>query len=271
MNVSNRHVLITGATGGIGEAIAARLAARGALVHIVGRNRARLDALSEQLKLSQYGGSAICADITDADGREKIFQAFNQTGRRLDMLINCAGVGDFGRFQLQEEDLIKHLIDTNITATILLTHCLLPLLLRSERGEIVNIGSTFGSIGYPGFAVYSATKFALRGFSEALRRELADTRVKVLYIAPRATRTSLNGLPVCEMNRVLGVAMDEPETVAAAVMRLIEKSKQGAHFLGWPERLFVKINHMLPGLVDASIIKQLSTIMHYATQSNRSE
>lgn len=271
MNVNNRHVLITGATGGIGRAIAAELVTRGACVHIVGRDSTKLDTLARQLELSRHGGGAICADIENPDDREKIRSAFGDAGRRLDMLINCAGVGDFGRFQLQQQTAIEHLIHTNVTATILLTHHLLPLLLQSQHGRIVNIGSTFGSIGYPGFAVYSATKFALRGFSEALRRELADTRVKVLYISPRATRTALNNHLVCEMNRLLGIAMDEPETVAAAVMRLIAKDKHGARFLGWPERLFVKINNVLPGLVDASLLKQLSTIMHYATRSTETK
>lgn len=128
---------------------------------------------------------------------------------------------------------------------------------------VVNIGSTFGSIGYPGFAAYCASKFALRGFSEALRRELADTRVKVMYIAPRATRTSMNEQSVVAMNDELKVAMDEPAWVAAAVVAAIGREREEL-YLGWPEKLFVRLNSLLPRVVDQALRKQLPIIQRFA-------
>jgi short-subunit dehydrogenase len=125
------------------------------------------------------------------------------------------------------------------------------------------MGSVFGAIGYPGYAVYSATKFGLRGFTEALRRELAASNVSVHYLAPRATRTRINSSAVERMNTELGVAMDDPERVAQAVCRLLVK-QQAAAVIGWPEKLFVRINALLPRAVDGAIRKQLPTIERYA-------
>ena len=127
----------------------------------------------------------------------------------------------------------------------------------------VNLGSTFGSIGYPGFSAYCASKFALRGFSEALRRELADTRVKVLYFAPRATRTSMNAANVVAMNDELHQAMDEPQEVAQQLLQAIRR-EDDEHYLGWPEKFFVRLNSLLPRVVDQALRKQLPIIQRFA-------
>lgn len=144
-----------------------------------------------------------------------------------------------------------------------LTHRLLPLLRQQGRALVVNLGSTFGSIGYPGFTAYCASKFALRGFSEALRRELADTLVKVLYFAPRATQTGMNGAQVVAMNDELNVAMDDPHSVALQLLAAIRREEE-ERYLGWPEKLFVRLNSLLPRLVDQALRKQLPIIQRFA-------
>ena len=151
----------------------------------------------------------------------------------------------------------------NVTATLQLTHRLLPILRQQGRALVVNIGSTFGSIGYPGFTAYCASKFAIRGFSEALRRELADTQVKVLYLAPRATRTSMNSDSVVAMNTELKVAMDDPQLVARTVRAAIESEREEL-YMGWPEKLFVRLNGLLPRVVDQALRKQLPVIQRFA-------
>jgi short-subunit dehydrogenase len=111
----------------------------------------------------------------------------------LNCVINAAGVNQFALLERQDEDAISRLIELNVTATLQLTHRLLPLLRIPPRALLVNLGSTFGSIGYPGFAAYCASKFAMRGFSEALRRELADSRIRCSRCAARPN--SMNSAP----------------------------------------------------------------------------
>jgi short-subunit dehydrogenase len=259
MQLSDCRVVVTGASGGIGQALVQTLCNSGAHLLLVGRNGEGLEKLA-----SNYPGkvSVVVADITERQGREAVLAAARSFGG-VNALINAAGLNSFSMLEQQDEDAIAALINLNVTATLQLTHRLLPLLMQQSRGLVVNIGSTFGSIGYPGFAAYCASKFALRGFSEALRRELADTQVKVLYIAPRATRTSMNAENVVAMNDELKVAMDEPLAVAAQVMQAIRAEREEL-YLGWPEKLFVKLNSLLPGLVDQSLRKQLPVIQRFA-------
>lgn len=136
--------------------------------------------------------------------------------------------------------------------------------LRSRpRAAILNIGSVFGHIGYPGYALYSASKFALRGFSQALRRELAGSRVQVHDLAPRATRTPINPPAVVAMNAELGVTMDPPGVVARRARELLATDTvEGV--IGWPEKFFARLNAVLPRLVDRALAKQLPVIRRHA-------
>ena len=106
----------------------------------------------------------------------------------------------------------------------------------------------------------------MRGFTEALRRELADTNVSVRYVAPRATRTGINTSAVERMNAELGVAMDPPELVAKAVCDMLVGGTVEA-VLGWPEKLFARVNGILPRVVDGALRKQLPVIRRYAGES----
>lgn len=258
MKLDECRILLTGASGGIGQALVERLCAEGARMLLVARQDIPLDYLdAPKERITQ-----VQADLSQQEGRDAVVAAAEQFGG-IDCLINAAGVNRFGLFEEQDEQIIEQLIQLNVIATLQLTQHLLPLLLRQPQALLINLGSTFGSIGYPGFAVYCASKFALRGFSEALRRELADTSIKVLYIAPRATRTKMNNDTVAAMNTELKVAMDEPKLVADAIATAI-RNEQEEVYLGWPEKLFVRLNSLLPGMVDSSIRKQLPIIQRFA-------
>ena len=128
------------------------------------------------------------------------------------------------------------------------------------------MGSTFGSIGYPGFSAYSSSKFALRGATDALRREYADTCVAFRYFAPRATQTTMNNDAVVGMNEALKVTMDSPETVAKALIRFIA-TQQAQQHLGFPERFFAWLNRLLPAIVGNAIAKDLPIIKRYAKKT----
>lgn len=260
MDIRGKNIALTGATGGIGRAIASQLSREGATLILVARNEQRLTALVDEL-----GGdhTAVSADLGDDEGRRKVVDACRDAG--IDMLINAAGINEFNLFEKQSASTIRAMLEVNLLSPILLTQDLLPVLRQQEQGRIVNIGSTFGSIGYPGFSGYCASKFGLRGFTEALRRELGDTNIRVSYVAPRATRTDLNSDTVVAMNDELGTAMDDPSLVAREVMRVIRGPANRDKYIGWPEKIFVRINALFPALVDNSLRKQLPTIRRFAT------
>lgn len=263
MDMRGQTVVITGATGGIGRAIARELSDAGARLILIARNAQRLSDLVEELGGS--GHQAVSADISEDAGRQRIVDTCRKAGGQgISLLINAAGINRFGWFEKEAASAIRELLDVNLLSPILLTLDLLPLLQLQDHGRIINIGSTFGSIGYPGFSGYCASKFGLRGFTEALRRELADTGTRVSYIAPRATRTDLNSAAVIAMNDELGTTMDEPALVAEEVMRVIRGPANADKYIGWPEKLFVRINALFPGIVDNNLRKQLPTIRRFA-------
>jgi len=259
MQLRDARVLLTGASGGIGQGLVERLCANGARLLLVGRDSLALEALARR-----HPGqiSLVCADLSQRSGRHTVLDAARRFGG-LNCVINAAGINQFSLLEQQDEEAIARLIDVNVTATLQLTHLLLPLLRQQPQALLVNLGSTFGSIGYPGFAAYCASKFALRGFSEALRRELADSHVKVLYIAPRATRTTMNSDDVVAMNNELQVEMDDPQEVARQIVHAIAAEREEL-YLGWPEKLFVRLNSLLPRLVDQALRKQLPVIKRFA-------
>ena len=150
---------------------------------------------------------------------------------------------------------MEAVINTNLLAPMLLTQKLLPLLRRQDEALVLNVGSIVGSIGMPGQVAYCSSKFGLHGFSEALRRELRGSSVRVVYVAPRATDTDMNDPLMREVNEQTGVRTDDSAVVARCILNAMTGTKR-ERFIGWPERLFVKINGLLPGLVDRSLQKQ---------------
>ncbi|VVP77917.1 putative oxidoreductase [Pseudomonas fluorescens] len=255
MRLSEARVVLTGASGGIGLAIATALCASGAQVLAVARHREPLVPL---LELYPRNLCWVRADLTLLTDRREVLARAQGIGG-INLLINAAGVNHFAMLEQLDDSEINSMLAVNISAPMCLTKLMLPLLKQADSAMVVNVGSTYGSIGYPGYASYCATKFALRGFSEALRRELADTRVSVLYVAPRATRTGMNSPAAQALNDALKANVDDPQTVAAAVIHAIAGERRDL-YLGWPERFFVRLNSLLPHLVDRGLRKQLPLI-----------
>jgi short-subunit dehydrogenase len=270
MSTSMHRMVLTGASGGLGQAMANALAPESSAMILVGRDPVRLDALQRLLK-AQYPNlvvNTVSGDLTEAPTREHIFDAARALPGSIDLLINNAGINEFHEFESQQSDAIEHLLAVNLTAPMQLTQRLLPLLKRAPRAQIVNVGSIFGYLGYPGFAAYCASKFGLRGFSQALRRELADTSVSVRYFAPRATRTKLTTPAIAAMNRDLHTKEDAPEIVAQMLRRFLASSAWERK-LGFPERLYVFLNQLMPKVNDGAIRGQLKTIQKYLPGASR--
>jgi len=248
--MKGKRIILTGAAGGIATHLARLLSAEGARLCLTDINEQALLAMRETL--DQGDMVTVSADITAAEGRQKVVDEAMRTLGGIDILINAAGINPFGVFAKQAPDLIEKTVEINTLAPMLLARAVLPTMLEQDSGQIVNIGSTFGSIGFAWFTAYSASKYALRGFSQALRRELADTGVSVTYIAPRAVKTAINSQEVYEMAEAVNMNMDEPDTVAEKIVKGIRRGDKESH-LGFPESLFVRINAILPGLVDVAV------------------
>lgn len=258
MKLQDKRVLLTGATGGIGSALANQLATAGAQVVLCGRQLEALEVLRATLPHPQNHISC-CFDVV-ASSSESIFEMINSCGT-IDILINNAGCGYFSWLENQSVENITQQINTNLAAPILLTKTILPII--KHPGMIVNIGSCLGAIGYPGYSVYSATKFGLRGFSESLARELCTEEISVIYIAPRATATDFNDSIVNDFNKTMGNAVDSPDVVARHVIECIINEKSTST-IGFPERVFVKINAIFPSIVTRAITGKINIIKQFA-------
>lgn len=261
--LKNKRILLTGATGGIGAYLVKFLLEKKCRLGVVGRSEKRLQQLTDKLSKNGNQVVSIRADICSETDRQKIIQQMQQNYKGIDILINLAGSMEFISFQNQTDDKIQQLFQTNVIAPMQLSKQVLPNMLANNSGHIVNIGSVFGSIGFAYFSSYSATKFALRGFSQALRRELAETNIKVSYIAPRAVKTSLNSKQVYAMAKAVKMNMDTPQKVAKNIVTAIEKQHK-ERYLGFPESLFVKINALFPGLIDIATKAQNKIAQQYA-------
>ena len=251
MNLHGSTVLITGASGGIGGALAAELARRGANILLSGRDGTRLTALCVRLRQEGVSVSVLAADLRQADGIQRLACAA-VSGGVPDIVVHCAGSLAFGSLEETPDEVIAGLWQTNVIAPILLTRALLPALRKQGRGRIVFVGSIFGSLAFPLYATYSASKFALRGFAEALRRELDGSGVGVTYVAPRYTRTPLNDGAPARVASALALPQDDPEMVARRIADAIESDRRDLYF-GIAERLFVHINAWFPWLVDRAL------------------
>ena len=245
MKAAGARVLLTGARGGIGQAMARTLTAAGAAVMGVGRAAARPAGAAAGMGWLQ-------ADLITAQGVADVAAEAEAWG--VNVVIHAAGVPAFGSLANEPPSRPDEVVRTNLVAPMLLTRELLPQLLRQPRAQVVFVGSALGRIGLPGFSVYGASKAGLHGFAEALRRELGDTGVRIQVLGPRSTRTSFNDAAVEAYNRATNTAMDPPDVVAQALLRLIE-SEAPDRFIGFPERLGVRLNGLLGALLDGSFVK----------------
>lgn len=255
MKCKNKVVLLTGASGGLGQQLALKLAEKGARLALTGRSREKLQALKENMPIESENCLLIAADIASETGRAQVVEKTLEHYGAIDILINNAGRSELTLFEHQDKNSIANLFQTNLLAPILLTQDILPAMLARGDGQIVNIGSGFGSIGFGCYTCYSASKFGLRGFSESLRRELSRTGVKVTYVAPRGIRTAANSDRLYKAAKKIGFKFDDPEKVARLTLKAIEKNRKD-YVIGFFEKLFVRINGFSPRRVDASVEKQ---------------
>ena len=189
-DLTAKRVIITGASSGIGRALTIEAARRGARIIATGRDRPRLDETIGLVR--DLGGTveAVVADITDPKDRQRLVQAAESSLGGLDLLVNNAGLGATGHFQYATEDRLRTIMEVNFFAPCELTRLALPLLKHGVDAAILMINSVAGRRAIASRSEYSASKFALMGFSEAIRAELAKDDVDVTVVSPGLTESS---------------------------------------------------------------------------------
>jgi short-subunit dehydrogenase len=248
-------VLVTGAGSGIGRALCVEAANRGMAVALCGR---RQEALEETRTLlgNSSGHLIIPADITRPEDRGVIVDRIRNGRGALDILINNAGIVEGGPLETFDDDALARTFQTNVMAPMALTRDLMPLLVAAKPSRVVNVGSIFGDIGYPEFTGYSAAKFALRGFSMALRREWKRKGIGVTYAAPRATRTDA-AVAFTDLVAKTKMTMDSPEQVARQIWRAVASGHDSVYAPA-PERVYVLIQRLFPRVIDWSLSRPSS-------------
>lgn len=267
MQLKNKRILLTGASGGIGYPLALMLARKGANLALVGRDPTRLEALANEILQKGGHAVAIVADLAENGAAARVVSETNEKLGGIDVLINNAGILDFILLENQTPARVEQMIHTNVTTLIHLTQAVLPQFKVSHAGHIVMIGSILGSLGFPFYATYCASKFAVHGFSQALRRELIDTGIGVTYVAPRGVHTPINDANTLAMLAKTGGNLDEPNKVAALIVKAIEQEKEEM-FIGQPESFFAWLNGIAPKIVNIGLKKQARLARAFAARSS---
>lgn len=186
--------IVTGASAGIGEATARRLAAEGASVVLMARREERLEALKQEIERGGGRAVAIAADVTSAEDRERVVRETLSQFGRIDALVNNAGYGQRGPIELVPIEAIRQNFETNLFSLIALTQLVIPVMRGQQSGRIVNISSVAGRVARPLSSIYDATKHALEAVSDGMRGELSPFGIKVVVIEPGFIITEFLGV-----------------------------------------------------------------------------
>lgn len=236
--VAGGTAVVTGAGSGIGAALAAGLAARGSHLALLDRHADRLDAVAAAVR-TRHPACTVrtdVVDLADAEATARVAQVLLAELPRVTLLVNDAGVALAGRFDQVTPEEFFGVLDVNLRATVRLTHALLPALRASPGSHLVNLSSVFGLVAPPGQTAYATSKFAIRGFTESLRAELAGSGVGVTVVHPGGVRTRIaqdarvgSGVSPEEAERYLRqferLLTIDPADAAEAIIRGVERRR----------------------------------------------
>ncbi len=249
-------ILVTGASSGIGEAVARLFAREGYRVSMGARRLERLQALADEIESAGGQSIAVQSDLTRFEDIQRLIsETLDQFGQ-IDVLLNNAG---FGRIKWLEEldpmEDIQAQLQINLITTILVAREVLPHMIQRRSGHIINMGSMGGLVATPTYTIYSASKFGVRGFTEALRREVSVYDVHVSGIYPGAVNTEFKqhaGIDRKTGRTTPGSLRLEPEEVARGVLSVVRRPRREL-IIPWQMRLTVWMNILFPGIVDRII------------------
>ncbi|TRW23318.1 3-ketoacyl-ACP reductase [Flavobacterium zepuense] len=223
-SLKGKNALITGAGKGIGKAIALALAAEGTNVILLARTEADIEALAAEIKIHNVKALAVTADVADiASVNKAVAQALNEFGS-IDILINNAGVGKFGKFLDLSPEEFEQIIKINLFGTYYATRAVLPGMIEKQSGDIINISSTAGLRGAAATSAYSASKFAVMGLTESLMQEVRKHNIRVTALTPSTVATDMaKDLNLTDGNpdKVM-----QPEDVAELIVAQLKLNKR---------------------------------------------
>ncbi|HET8566906.1 MAG TPA: SDR family NAD(P)-dependent oxidoreductase [Solirubrobacterales bacterium] len=241
MNLSGRKALLTGATGGLGRAIAQALAERGAQVALSARNRDALEAMAEELPGS--GHSVLPADLAEPDAAERL--AAEAAGTEI--LVANAGLPAAGRLDDFSAEQVKRALRVNLEAPMLMARALYPAMAEAGAGHLVFVASLSGKAASPRTSIYNATKFGLRGFALGLRPDLAPHGVGVSLVSPGFVREA-GMFADSGAKPPPGMGTATPEQVGAATVKAIERNKVEIAVAPLPQRAGAHLALVSPAL-----------------------
>ncbi|HEY9626489.1 MAG TPA: SDR family NAD(P)-dependent oxidoreductase [Coleofasciculaceae cyanobacterium] len=246
MNISGKTALITGASRGIGKAIALEFARQGATkLLLVARNQQRLMEVAEEVEALGTEAVVLPLDLTQVvEVNVAIAQAWRNHGP-IHLLINCAGVAHQASFLQTKLPDVQEEIAVNLVGMYTITRFVARRMVAKGEGKIVNVSSLMGKLAAPTMATYSATKFAILGFTQALRGELAAHNVQVMALLPSLTDTDM----VREFRWFRWVMPMSPEQVAQALITGLKRESPEI-LVGWQSHLAVWGDRLLPGLME---------------------
>jgi short-subunit dehydrogenase len=260
-HITGSRLLITGASQGIGKALADLSARRGARVIAAARSLELLEELSAAVRSRGDQLEIVQADVTSADDRQRMLETAVSCYGGLDILINNAGIGATGHFADVSPERLRKIMEVNFFGLAETTRLFIPLLRMGNFPAIVNISSVAGKRGIPARSEYSASKFAVQGFSEALRAELDKDGIDVLLVCPGLTQTNfsknmLEQKAKMQLDHLRGMTAED---VAAATLKAIE---QGRHevCLTFQGKLMAFINRFMPRLADRIAAKKVRAL-----------
>jgi short-subunit dehydrogenase len=247
--LNEKVVIITGASSGIGRALAFGFARRAARVVLVARREDRLEAVRREIEPYTSDVLILPADVTDDKQLQNVVSRTLGTFGRIDILVYTAGVMPGGALPDHAPDRIEQMLRVNLWSAIRLTQLALPHMLVNHQGYILNIGSGLGRTAMPALAPYVASKYGLAGFTDALRRELAGSGIELTLVLPTWTHTEMLTPEAEDLVRRYGFRVDDPDNVAEhAVLALVH----GDHEIilgGLMEKIGILTERYIPFLV----------------------
>jgi short-subunit dehydrogenase len=249
--IHGSRAIVTGASSGIGRAVARELARQGASLVLIARREDRLRQLADEIHSGGGRAECVAGDVTDPAVRRSAIDTAQSSYGGLDILVNNAGVGALGLFEDADPDRVRRVMEVNFFALVEMTRLALPLLKRGRRPILVNVGSILGRRGVPHNSEYSASKFAVHGFSEAIRAEWARYGIDVLVVSPGTTETEFFEKV---MERTSAPSWPEHKAISAAAVarQTVLAMRRGRHEIvpyRWG-KVLLWLNRLSPRLVD---------------------